>query len=187
MANPKSVFVQVYFPFLPLVLSGATSHLCDAEVKLQEEQWGNYIWFLCWSSFPRPIYHCSNWYEVQQRKALPFLVCCSLKWGELRSLFSRLPVRFSWCFWVRSKAKRTGTSSAAALLIQHSLLMWLTVGNSLTFLTLTILTTSLCNSSEACLFQDATAKTNPLKTYLKAGSDVPSSWAPHNMCIKGSS
>lgn len=145
------------------------------------------MYFLCWSCFPKHTYHCSSWYEVQQRRALPFLVYCSLKRSELCSLFSRLPARFSWCFWIRSKMKRTGTSSAAALLIQHSLLMRLKLRNNLIFLPVTILTESLCNNSEACLFQDATVKTGPLKTRLKAESDVPSSWAPHNTNIKGSS
>lgn len=92
------------------------------------------VCFLCWSCSPKPTYHSSSWYEVQQRQALPFLVYCSLKRGELCSLFSRLPARFSWCFWIRWKTKRTGTSSAAALLTQHALLTQLTLGNSLTFL-----------------------------------------------------
>lgn len=70
--------------------------------------------------------------------------------------------------------KRTGTSSAAALLAQHALLTQLPLGNCLTFLTVTILATSLCDNSEASLFEDATAKTGPLKTCLKAESDVPS-------------
>lgn len=148
---------------------------------------GKWIYFLRWHCFPKPTYHRSSRYEMQRRQALSFLVYCSLKQGEIPSLFSRLPARFSWCLWIRSKTERTGTSSAAALLIQHSLLTRLTLGNSLTFLTVTILTTSLRNHSEACLFQDATAKAGPLKTCLKAESDAPSSWAPHNTCIKGSS
>jgi len=124
---------------------------------------------------------------VEQRQALSFVVYCSVERGELCSLLSKLPARFSWCFWIRSKRKRAGTSSAAAWLIQHSLLTWLTLGNSLTFLTVTILATILCKKSEACLFQDATAKTGSLKTCLKAENDMLSSWAPHNTCIKGSS
>lgn len=104
---------------------------------------------------------------MPQRQALSFPVYCSVKHSELCSLFSRLPARFSWCIWIRSKMKRAGTSSAAALLIQHSLLTWLTLGNSLTFLTVTILATVLCKNSEACLFQDATVKTGLWKHVWK--------------------
>lgn len=134
MANPQSVFGWVYFLFLSLVLSGATFHLCECRGETEGRTVGKLVCFLCWSCSPKPTYHPLSWYEVQQRQALPFLVYRSLKRGELCSLFSRLPARFSWCFWIRWKRTRTGTSSAAALLAQHALLTHLTLGNGLTFL-----------------------------------------------------
>lgn len=65
--------------------------------------------------------------------------------------------------------------SSLAHPFQYSLSTLLTSGNSVAFLTVTTLTRSLCNSSEECLFQDGMAERAPLKTRLKAESDVPSS------------
>lgn len=130
---------------------------------------GKLICFLCCSCFPEPTLSVFQlvWSAAQADSAIPCLLISEEGW-TVCSLFSRLPVMFSWCFLIRSKMERTGTSSAAALLIQHSLSTRLTSGNRLAFLTVATLTRSLCNSSEECLFQDGTAETAPLKTRLKA-------------------